>query len=748
MRDRTVRLGALRKRLRRARFGLLVLAVVGGVGLIVGPAAFGTAAGPVLSVDEGFNSGQPVAPQWPPDAPGGSTGGTLFASAIQPDGKVIVVGQNAVGSPGNPTIVRFDAARYNADGTLDTSFGTNGYVQVAPTANGFNFADAVVLDPQTGDIVIAGGDIGNQDVPELVRLTPSGALDPSFGGGSGWVVDNAGAGSYLTGVVIDSSSRIVTIGTDGVVRRYAGNGSPDSGFGTNGHTGVVISPSGGFGFGTNALALQPDGQILIAGTSSAAGGTVVRLNGTDGSLDPTFGSGGTASLAPGTAIYQIALQGTTIGVGGNDASGNGMVARLTSTGALDTSFGTAGSGYDTFTPPSGDTEHVDALFYDPNPGWILCVYQDGAFAKTKVCFSLDVNGVPTGSTVNPPGPPKNGGQAFKDGLFDEGGYEGVTVYNATDNPGTNGGGGGGGGGTGTTPGTTPPTTTCTHALRLDKVAAVEAYDGFGSYVWDSALGKNRDYVVSGAKMRYRITVTNTGTCPATNIAILDSLPSAFHLTPNGASVFPPKGNSVTETPNPRGGGSLSADIPALAGAGTTRSTALAAGSEVIVDVEGVESGPGPLVNTATATYAESSMPVLSNTVKLAVDPDPRISSPTANAKGVAGSANAGGAPPRLARDASTAAASAAPRLAAVYIAIRKVAPGCNWLKNTRAQFRRRACSTPTWLKAHGTTRWQLHFQEPLPPGRYDLLIKAVNRDGVFDTIFSLRQHNLLVFRVH
>src|SRR5579864_6178852 len=292
--DRVDREGAAAKRARRVRYGwlVIVLAAVAVVGLVAGPEAFGNAAGPVLTLDQGFNSGQPVAPQWAADGPGGSPGGTLFASAIQPDGKVIVVGQNAAPGP----VGKFDVARFNANGTLDTGFGTGGYVQVAPTPNGFNFAYAVALDPQTGDIVIAGGDIGSQDVPELVRLTPSGALDTSFGGGSGWVVDTAGAGSYLTGVVVDSSSRIVTIGTDGVARRYAADGSADSTFGTgSGHTGVLISTSGGFGFGTNALALQPaDGKILVAGTLSGTGGTVIRLN-TDGTIDSTFGSGGTAT---------------------------------------------------------------------------------------------------------------------------------------------------------------------------------------------------------------------------------------------------------------------------------------------------------------------------------------------------------------------------------------------------------------------------------------------------------------------
>jgi uncharacterized delta-60 repeat protein len=434
------------------RYGwlLIALAAVAVVGLVAGPEAFGNTAGPALTLDQGFNSGQPVAPQFAPDGPGGSPGGTLFASAIQPDGKVIVVGQNPAG---NPPIVKFDVARYNTDGTLDTSFGTGGYVQVAPTANSFNFADAVALDPQTGDIVIAGGDIGGQDVPELVRLTPSGAADTSFGGGSGWVVDNADAGSFLTGVMVDSSSRIVTIGSDGVARRYAADGSADLMFGAGGHTGVLISTSGGFGFGTNALALQPaDGKILVAGTSSSAGGTVIRLN-TDGSFDSTFGSGGTATLAPGSAIRQLTLQGTAIVVGGSDASGNGMVARLTSNGALDTSFG-GGSGYDIFTPPSGSTAHVDALFYDPNPGLIVCLYYSGS----SVCFSTDVNGVPTGSSVTPPGQAKDGGAIFSSGVFTVLGYAGVTVYTAADTSGGStgtGSGGGTGGGTNTTTGCPP-----------------------------------------------------------------------------------------------------------------------------------------------------------------------------------------------------------------------------------------------------------------------------------------------------
>jgi uncharacterized repeat protein (TIGR01451 family) len=300
----------------------------------------------------------------------------------------------------------------------------------------------------------------------------------------------------------------------------------------------------------------------------------------------------------------------------------------------------------------------------------------------------------------------------------------------------------------TTPTGTTPTTTTTSSvtacqpvqLTLIKEPEIEmSYGVENGRFWSTLKG---GVVGSGEPMRYDITVTNVGKCPATNVNILDSLPASFRFTQKGARAVPPRvGYGVTVTPNPNGGGGVSLDIPALA-----------PGAMVDLLVEGTVSGPGPLDNTAAATADELSQPKPSNAVNLTVWPTPTVSSATASTTGVNGTATPGRIPPS-ARDATAASAHTTSPLVAVYIAVRKLGNGCTWLNSTRAQFQHRKpaaggpCLTPIWLKAHGTSHWRLRFKKPLRRGRYELLVKAVNRARVYDTTFSPGRHNLLSFRV-
>ena len=58
-----------------------------------------------------------------------------------------------------------------------------------------------------------------------------------------------------------------------------------------------------------------------------------------------------------------------------------------------------------------------------------------------------------------------------------------------------------------------------------------------------------------------------------------------------------------------------------------------------------------------------------------------------------------------------------------------------------------ACSAPLWLRARGTTRWRYRFKPRLRRGKYELLVRVVNRGGVYDTIFTPAHHNLVRFAV-
>jgi len=226
------------------------------------------------------------------------TGGTLVttitglddvaaALALQPDGRIVVAGYCYTGGPGSD----FCLARYNADGTIDTNFGSGGQVFTAITAND-DPARALALQPD-GKIVVAGT---CSDAFCLARYSSTGVLDPSFGS-SGSVVTNIGTG-LVRAVALQPDGKIVVAGAcvngnwDFCLTRYGSSGALDLSFGSNG---IVATPVNG----TNneyvrALALQPDGRIAVAGychNGSNDDFCLARYL-PSGALDPSFGSGG------------------------------------------------------------------------------------------------------------------------------------------------------------------------------------------------------------------------------------------------------------------------------------------------------------------------------------------------------------------------------------------------------------------------------------------------------------------------
>ncbi|OWY20891.1 T9SS C-terminal target domain-containing protein [Sphingobacteriales bacterium UPWRP_1] len=182
-------------------------------------------------------------------------GSSARALAIQPDGKIIAAGNYG----GQGALVR-----YNADGTLDYTFGSNGkvFLNIADESN----LSAVALQPD-GKIVAAGYsfDLNTfQSYYTLMRLTANGSLDNSFGtNGIATVSD----GSF-TGVAIQPDGKIVAVGTRNSsetldVIRFNTNGTRDNTFGIQGIAYPIFGAQG------TAIALQPDGKIVVAGSALA-----------------------------------------------------------------------------------------------------------------------------------------------------------------------------------------------------------------------------------------------------------------------------------------------------------------------------------------------------------------------------------------------------------------------------------------------------------------------------------------------
>ncbi|MFB7785810.1 calcium-binding protein [Streptomyces vinaceus] len=275
---------------------------------------------------------------------------TANAVAIQPsDGKIVVAGTTEVPEEGGGCCF-FSVARYNTDGSLDSGFGDGGLVRVDEFGGSADGAD-VAVQPD-GKIIAAGKGGGGGFA--LVRLDSAGNLDPSLGGDGAVVAgftpaSPQDAGGIARRMALQPDGKIVSVGYVGNtnfdigVARYLPNGSLDPTFSGDG---MVTANFGGTEFG-NAVAVQPDGKIVAAG-SGAVGVALLRYN-ADGSPDSGFGSGGRTSVhfpGDGGGANALALQPNgKIVIAGQADDPNSQeandfgVARFNSNGTVDTGFG-------------------------------------------------------------------------------------------------------------------------------------------------------------------------------------------------------------------------------------------------------------------------------------------------------------------------------------------------------------------------------------------------------------------------
>jgi len=189
---------------------------------------------------------------------------------LQADGKILVAGS----SDGN-----FALARYNVNGSLDTSFSSDGKVT---TDIGFQDTGNSVTLQADGKILVAGT---SNDGFALARYNTSGSLDTSFSG-DGKVTTDLGSGFvYARTAVVQVDGKILVAGNGGLVR-YNADGSLDSSFSDDG-----IVTTGG-----QSVIVQADGKILVP-DSSAGDFTLARYN-SNGSLDTIFGAANTLNDTP------------------------------------------------------------------------------------------------------------------------------------------------------------------------------------------------------------------------------------------------------------------------------------------------------------------------------------------------------------------------------------------------------------------------------------------------------------------
>src|SRR5439155_1647217 len=304
------------------------------------------------------------------------------ALALQANGKIVVAGFT---SSDFGTLRRFALARYNADGTLDPSFGGGG--RVLTNFAGRDEASALALQSD-GKIVVAGfsGAGGRQDFA-VARYNPDGSLDPSFGSG-GRVLTDFGGDDEAAALALQSDGKIVVTGfsfsdaggSDIALARYNPDGTLDASFGSGGR---VLTD---FGL-ASGLVLQSDGRIVVAG-----GGSLARYT-PDGSLDPSFGAGG--RVLTDFDAFALALQADgKIVVAGEGSVGFGndtALARYETVGLAVTAPAVLGVAPD-LAPgaPTGavvwapNPFPVDAFFTNPGPGTNVTLTLDLSTAGTQL----------------------------------------------------------------------------------------------------------------------------------------------------------------------------------------------------------------------------------------------------------------------------------------------------------------------------------------------------------------------------
>ncbi len=414
----TGRTPALAPRLSRIFVSILILTALGIPANLAGPLAISGPEGSFASprqvahfkVDTTFNSVGFKTDRF------GHGNDAVSGAVLLPDGKVIAAIQTSEWS-GTSTLafIGVEVIRINADGTRDTTFGST--CKYVPTTYSTSFYWPVSQGLQPLLAMLPDGKIVTRVLSTIMQCNSDGSIDTSFGGGDGlisitgtlstltaqpdgkivmggqssqnfFVVRLNPDGSYdtsfdgdgrasanlptsaVTSLAIQADGKIVAAGSsagDFALARFNSDGSLDTAFGN------VITPILSSSDKINAMLLQPDGKILVGGTSlnsasSSSGVFALARYNADGTLDSTFDGDGKVATPVVNAgkvmlagsIYGLSLQpdGKIVAAGQahNDFNFDHVVSRYNSDGTLDASFGAAGFVVD---PHPAAADHID-----------------------------------------------------------------------------------------------------------------------------------------------------------------------------------------------------------------------------------------------------------------------------------------------------------------------------------------------------------------------------------------------------
>src|SRR3989440_6694764 len=332
---------------------------------------------------------------------------------VQPDGKIVVAGG---AFPLFTFLGDFKVVRYNSNGALDTSFGDSGIVTTTFPEGSYAFDVALQAD---GKIIAAGtvfvdfnpGDSSNTDFA-LARYNPDGTPDATFGNGGQVSTDFLGLEDDAFSVLIQPDGKIVAVGSandpatfyDFAAVRYLTNGAIDTTFGV---AGKVHTDFGDQNFDrARAATLQPDGRIVAAGFAISQNGGVqnfaIARYASNGVLDLTFGTDGITQIDFGSCCQsanKVLLQPNgkiiTVGYANTESSDSDfLLARLTSAGSLDPSFGAGGKVRTSFGDLNGG---ANGAVFQPDGKIVAVGFQATRlklFADFAIARYLDAEGLP------------------------------------------------------------------------------------------------------------------------------------------------------------------------------------------------------------------------------------------------------------------------------------------------------------------------------------------------------------------
>jgi uncharacterized delta-60 repeat protein len=301
---------------------------------------------------------------------------TAHDMVFQNDGKILIMGR----AKDTTSTIQNVVARFTVDGQLDPTFASGGFLYIPWSAVPSGFVRKIVKQTIGGSerFILAYGDkCGTVDCVKVLRYTTTGALDTTFGTGGLATLSVSG---ILNTVAVQTDQKILLGRLQNPLIRLNANGSPDTSFGPNG-----ISTFNDTGMLISAILARPDGTIITAGgyIGGQSPDLYVARFGSSGRWDASFGSQGKmvidfAGLDDGAFALAVDANGNIVVAGRANVAGpmsaqagwDAVIVRLTSKGNLDKKFGT--NGRTAYLDIGGGEDAFQSLALQPD-GKILAI---------------------------------------------------------------------------------------------------------------------------------------------------------------------------------------------------------------------------------------------------------------------------------------------------------------------------------------------------------------------------------------